>query len=67
MVVPRAAPKILPVFTSLTSVQEDPFHDSTAEVLGGPPTIIAAVFVPSPCPNCLAVFNSFTSVQAVPL
>ena len=65
--VPNPIPLNLPVFISPTSVQDEPFHDSTIDLgVGLPPAIIAAVLVPNPALLYLALFKSPTSVQLEP-
>ena len=56
------------MFNSLTSVHEEPFHDSvlSSVEVGAPPKLNAAVCVPAPLFWYLAVFNSLTSDQLEP-
>ena len=71
MLVPEPPNALLPVFISLTSVQELPFQDSTAFVLGAggefPPNTNPAGYVPAAPMSDLVVFVSATSAQFVPL
>ena len=60
---------LLAVFTSATSVQDDPFHDSLFATLDGgtyPDEYKAAVAIPEPAPKDLPVFKSATSVHDEP-
>ena len=57
------------MFISATSVQEEPFQDSTSSlalVPPPPPAIIAEVADPKPAAAYPASFKSFSSVQDVP-
>ena len=68
VVVPEPPRLPLPVFISVVSVHEDPFHDSTSVLPsdGLPPAPKAAVEVPNPASSFLPVFKSPTSVQPDP-
>ena len=54
------------MLTSVISVHDAPFQDSTAVGVVEPPADIAAVELPKAPICCLAVFNSLTSVHAEP-
>jgi len=66
--VPNVTPALFALLTSVVSVQDEPFHNSTCvlPVLGSPPTDIAAVVVPAAVLVLFAVFTSAISVQLVP-
>ena len=66
--IPALPTFLLPVVKSLTSVQLDPFHNSVAAILPGPPPKVNAevLLAPDPPLPYLAVFISVVSVQDVP-
>ena len=68
LVEPNPPPCVLPLFTSVVSVQEDPFQISVVVPYPGSPVVtIAFEFdVPQLTLTPFAVFKSLTSVQLDP-